>query len=288
MADRKTASESPRFTITTIERGIEKLRRRIEEVKDLNPSKVQYNDQSVKNVTLHIDETLSDVFGADYSPKFLGFLPGPSILYEYRRGIGPQVQDTFAKAIPQTVERLEGCISRLEEKRGDLEAEQEVDQPGATSSDNSSATSRKVFVVHGRDELAKEKVRTFLNKLDLEPVILDEQPNRGNTVIEKFEENADVAFAVVLFTPDDAGGLADSSNEPRPRARQNVIFELGFFVAKLGRANVCLLHKDEVEMMSDYYGVIYVPMNDGGGWRLKLAQEIENAGIKVDANQLLQ
>ena len=140
MADHKTDTESPQFTIPAIERGIEKLRRRIEDVNDLDPSQVRYDDQSVKNVTLRINETLSEVFGADYSPKFLGFLLGPSILYKYRRGIDPQVQDAFAKAIPQTVMMLEGRILSLEGKREDLEAEQEVDQSGATSSDNSSAT----------------------------------------------------------------------------------------------------------------------------------------------------
>ena len=135
---------------------------------------------------------------------------------------------------------------------------------------------------------AKEQVRTFLAKLDLEPVILDERPNQGQTVIEKFEGNTDVGFAVVLLTPDDKGGLADSSTESRPRARQNVIFELGFFVVKLCRKKVCVLHKGDVEIMSDYQGVIYVDMDDAGGWQLKLAQEIQRAGMNVDVNRLVQ
>ncbi len=282
MADRKTSTESPQFTITTIDRGIEKLRRRIEEVKDLDPSRVRYDDQSVKNVTSRINETLSEVFGADYSPKFYGFLTGSSSLYNNRRGIDAQVKNAFAEAIPQTVTMLEGRISYLKEKREDLEAE----QSGATSSDKSSANIREVFVVHGRDVAAKGEVRTFLKKLDLEPVILDERPNQGQTVIEKFEGNADVGFAVVLFTPDDTGGLADLSNKSQPRARQNVIFELGFFVGKLGRKKVCVLHKGDVEIMSDYQGVIYVPMDDRGGWQLTLAKELKSAGIDVDLNQL--
>ncbi len=283
MADRKTASESPRCTIATIDRGIKKLRRRIEEVNDLDPNKVQYNDQSVKNVTSHIAETLSEVFGADYSPKFLGFVSTAILLSGMSKA---ELKNAFAEAIPRTVKRLEGHISSLEEKREDPEAKQGVDQSGAPSLVNSSPNTRQVFVVHGRDGAAKEKVRTFLNKLDLEPVIFDEQPNQGQTVIEKFEGNADVGFAVVLFTPDDAGGLADSSNEPRPRARQNVIFELGFFVGKLGRKKVCVLHKGDVEIMSDYQGVIYVAMDKAGGWQLGLAKELKSAGIDVDLNRL--
>ena len=144
----------------------------------------------------------------------------------------------------------------------------------------------RVFVVHGRDVGAKDRVRTFLNQLNLEPVILDEQPSGGQTVIEKFEGNTDVDFAVVLLTPDDTGNLAGSSGEPKPRARQNVIFELGFFVGKLGRSRVCVLHKGEVDIMSDYHGVIYVPLNDAD-WKLKLATEIESAGMNVDMNLAL-
>ena len=150
----------------------------------------------------------------------------------------------------------------------------------------STLDSRRVFVVHGRDEAAKEKVRTFLTQLELEPVILGEQPSQGQTVIEKFEGNADVDFAVVLFTPDDTGGLADSSNEPRPRARQNVIFELGFFVGKLGRKKVCVLHKGGVEIMSDYHGIVYVDMDDAGAWQLQIAKEIRSVGLNVDMNLL--
>ncbi len=144
----------------------------------------------------------------------------------------------------------------------------------------------RVFVVHGRDDKAKLEVRGFLEQLDLDPVILDEQPSGGQTVIEKFEEHTDVDFAVVLLTPDDRGKLAGSSDESQPRARQNVIFEFGFFVGKLGRPRVCVLHKGKVDIMSDYHGVIYIPLDDAGGWKLELATEIKNAGINVDMNLL--
>ena len=144
----------------------------------------------------------------------------------------------------------------------------------------------RVFVVHGRDDKAKLEVRRFLVQLALNPVILDEQPSGGQTVIEKFEEHTDVDFAVVLLTPDDTGKLAGSPDEPKPRARQNVIFEFGFFVGKLGRSKVFVLHKGKVDIMSDYHGVIYIPLDDAGGWKWKLAKEIKNAGINVDMNLL--
>lgn len=146
-------------------------------------------------------------------------------------------------------------------------------------------SSRRVFVVHGHDDGLKETVARFLTKLDLEPVILHEQPNRGRTIIEKFEAYADVAFAVVLFTPDDVGYPAGKAEESKPRARQNVVLELGFFMAALGRERVCVLYKSGVDVPSDYSGVLYEELDSKGAWRLRLALEIKSAGIDVDLNR---
>ena len=145
----------------------------------------------------------------------------------------------------------------------------------------------KVFVVHGRDEYAQETVARFLEKLDLEPVILHEQPSKGRTIIEKFEDHADVAFAVILLTPDDLGGLNDGQPELKPRARQNVILELGFFLGKLGRQGVCSLVKSDVETPSDYDGVVYTKLDDEGAWKLNLVQELKAAGFNIDANKVI-
>ena len=149
------------------------------------------------------------------------------------------------------------------------------------------ATNR-VFVVHGRDEAAKQTVARFLEGLELEPVILQEQPSRGRTIIEKFEEYAEtVGFAVVLGTPDDVGGLADEPDNLQPRMRQNVVLELGYFTRALGRKRVCALLKGDIEKPSDYDGVIYIIMDDFGGWRMELAKELKAAGLPVDMNRLL-
>jgi predicted nucleotide-binding protein len=144
--------------------------------------------------------------------------------------------------------------------------------------------SRKVFLVHGHDDAVKQSVARFLEKLDLEPIILHEQPNKGQTVIEKFETNSDVRFAVVLLTPDDEG-RATTARDLKPRARQNVILELGYFIGKLHRARVCALHKDAVELPSDIHGVTWVRYDDAGGWRLELARELKAAGVSVDMNR---
>lgn len=144
---------------------------------------------------------------------------------------------------------------------------------------------RDVFVVHGHDEAAKERVARFIEKLELKAIILHEQPNAGRTIIEKFENYSNVGFAVVLLTLDDMGAPKGKPNTARPRARQNVIFELGYFLGKLGRNRVCMLYKEEVEIPSDYQAVLYIPMDPAGGWKLKLAKEIKNSGIDVDLNK---
>lgn len=144
----------------------------------------------------------------------------------------------------------------------------------------------KVFIVHGHDEQARETVARFVEKLGLEAIILHEQPNAGRTIIEKFEDYSNVQFAIVLLTPDDVG-KGSSETELNPRARQNVIFELGFFIGKLTRKNVCALYKEEVEILSDYQGVLYHPLDSGGGWKLALAKELKAAGFNIDMNRVL-
>jgi predicted nucleotide-binding protein len=140
----------------------------------------------------------------------------------------------------------------------------------------------KVFVVHGHDNEAKESVARYIEKLGLESIILHEQPNGGRTVIEKFEVNSrGVAFAVVLLTPDDEN-FDRASGEVNWRARQNVILELGHFVGRLGRSRVAALHKGHVEIPTDFEGVVYIPMDDAGAWKTKLAQEFVEAKISID------
>ena len=149
-------------------------------------------------------------------------------------------------------------------------------------------TSQKVFIVHGHDEGAKEAVARFVERLALDAVILDEQPSEGLTIIEKFEKHARSAdFAIVLITPDDVGAPIQEQNALKLRARQNVIFELGYFFHALGRRSVCALYKEGVELPSDIYGVVYVRMDEFDAWQLTLAREMKQAGLSFDANKLL-
>jgi predicted nucleotide-binding protein len=161
------------------------------------------------------------------------------------------------------------------------------DKPAAEHSGTAGATarSRDVFVIHGRNEATRETVARFIERLGLNAVILHEQDNRGRTVIEKFEQNADVAFAVAVLTADDVGGIRAPRPKLQPRARQNVIFELGYFFAALGRARVCALMDSDVESPSDVNGLVYIPLDSAGAWKFRLAAELRAAGLEFDLNK---
>ncbi len=171
-------------------------------------------------------------------------------------------------------ERL-AWISKIARKRSE-----EIGSKAGTAT--TAPLTRKVFVVHGRNDGIREGAARFLEKVGLEPIILHEQPNEGRTIIEKFVEYADVGYAVVLLTADDVGGHAE--NELSKRARQNVILELGFFLGSLGRERVCAVYEEGVEIPSDYSGVVFVPLDSAGLWKLSVAKEIKAAGISVDLN----
>ncbi len=148
--------------------------------------------------------------------------------------------------------------------------------------------SNRVFVVHGHASEMKQAVARTIERLGLEAVILHEKPNRGQTIIEKIERFSDVGFAVVLLSPDDTGySNATGPDVAKPRARQNVILELGYFAGKLGRENVVALHRGSIELPSDYDGVLYTPYDsDSGAWRSELVAELKESGYKVSADAL--
>ena len=144
----------------------------------------------------------------------------------------------------------------------------------------------RIFIVHGREEGPKFEIARFLERLGFDVTILHERPNRGRVLITKFqEEAADISFVVVIMTPDDIGGLKD---EPQlPRARQNVVFEFGFFIGFLGSDKVCALLAPGVEKPSDIDGVAYISLDQGKGWKAKLAGELTAAGLRFDPERLI-
>jgi predicted nucleotide-binding protein len=168
-----------------------------------------------------------------------------------------------------------------------LETEIELQTP-QTDDTPLEISGQSIFLVHGHDEGLIHEVARFLETLDIKVIVLREQPNDGRTIIEKFVDYSDVGFAVVLLTPDDKGGPINTPFEVyKPRARQNVVLELGYFLGKLGRRRVSALYREGVEIPSDYSGVLFVPLDSDGAWRLKLARELKAAGIEVDMNKAI-
>ena len=144
---------------------------------------------------------------------------------------------------------------------------------------NRTDTTDEVFVVHGHD-VVRHAVSDLISSAGLHPVMLDGRPNRGRTIIEKLEDHCNTSFAVVLMTPDDEG-RKKGSRRLKPRARQNVILELGYFLARLGRQRVCALYVAGVELPSDFHGVLYIELDEGGTWRRLLLGELVAAGLPV-------
>lgn len=144
----------------------------------------------------------------------------------------------------------------------------------------------KVFIVHGRDDLAKTETARFIEKLGFSAIILHEQASSGKTIIEKIEAHTNVGFAIVLYTPCDIGGLTGETTQ-KSRARQNVVFEHGYLIGKLGRHSVCALVKGDIETPNDISGVVYVPLDNHGAWHLAVAKELRNAGYPVDMNKII-
>ena len=274
------------LTVDAMRAAVPKIERRIKDLESFDVTSIRERwDPVIDGLVKKINGTLQDILGHgtveynEYSIRSLDTLPlimgaGPNPLPEVHQGYRDGIEGALVK-LRTLKELFEERIADAPQTAAPLRKKTE---PG---------NSRRVFVVHGRDEGTKEAVARYLAKLDLDPIILHEQPNQGKTIIEKFESHADVAFAVVLFTPDDVGYPADEPDKARPRARQNVVLEMGFFAAALGRHRVCVLFKGDIEIPSDYAGVAYVPLDGTSAWRVLVAREIRGAGIDVDLNKAM-
>ena len=152
-----------------------------------------------------------------------------------------------------------------------------------------SVANKKVFVVYGHDDIAKLQLEALLRRWDLEPIILDQQASAGQTIIEKLEEyGSDVGYAIILATPDDEG-KAKTETDYKSRVRQNVVLELGMFLAKLGREKVAILLKETAnfEKPSDIQGLVYIPFQDRvDDVALNLIRELTRQGYSIDTAKL--
>ncbi len=165
---------------------------------------------------------------------------------------------------PEKFERAKASLLKaLENTKNALQEDIYGELIDEESENLSPSLSNKVFIVHGHDSELKNDVERFIHEIGLEPIVLHRQADEGNTIIEKFEKNADVGYAFILLTPDEMAYTIDQKDIPNDskvteyRARPNVIFEFGYFVGKLGRSKVCCLHKGDTSIPSDLSGLVY-------------------------------
>lgn len=290
MARKTTPAPPPRSASLSpdeMRAGIERLSKRVADLDAFSVDAMQTgNPPELRALEASIARTLERTFGLGttdyrryhgasslsyYAVTIMG--QGPS-LGEYRNHTRQSIAD--AKAL--LAEAIRGLEEELSETASPALAETKSIRPAELS--------RRVFVVHGHDEGARESLARFLEKLGFEAIILHEKASGGKTVIEKVEAHSEVDFAVVLLTPDDVGG--ERADTLQPRARQNVLLELGYFIGKLGRHNVCALRKGNVEVPSDFSGVVYIDLDAHGAWKQGLAKELDGAGHVVDWNIVMR
>lgn len=189
---------------------------------------------------------------------------------------------------PYRANGVREAITILDSAKLELEIAREASIPEAVAvaaAPAASELSTRVFIVHGQDDGKKYELESYLQKLLAEaPIILHQEPNGGRVLIEKLEDSAaSVGYAIVLLTGDDVGRAnALESADDRPRARQNVVFEMGFFFGLIGRRRVAVLYEEGLEHPSDINGLVYVALDAAGAWKGKIASEMDHAGIPVD------
>jgi len=234
-----------------IEKGREILELAPRSHEEFKEAQRQYYKWDDFNVELLKRQFTTDKLSEEYSAfvgSFAVSLDGPYL--------GEQIKD-LKEDIEDKIHRIESIIERLEliPVAGALTPPSEAD-PKKQNIDRS-----KVFIVHGHDNEAKLEVARFVTKIGFEPIIIHEQVSASKTIIEKIEAYSDVGFGVVIYTPCDIGAKSNDAENLNGRARQNVVFEHGFLIGKLGRANVCPLVKGRVETPNDISGVVYTSMD---------------------------
>lgn len=262
-------------------KAIEKLNKLISEV-----SGIQRNSSEHTRWLANVLRILDDRFGPDsqYSTTIRAFPwkeTGSRIYSGY--DISEQIQrdnlNAFRRQMGQAKGIIQSAVDALIEKIAEFEEEASPEEKGTFDH-------KKVFIVHGHNESVKQNVARTIEAIGLTPIILAEQPDKGRTVIEKFEsEGNDVGFAVVLLTADDKG-RKNKARTMQSRARQNVVFEMGYFMALLGRERVMLLLQEGVEEPSDLKGIVYTKLDRDDAWKYRLVKELRERGYNISTDSL--
>ena len=288
--------EAPRLTADQLGRRRGRIEQCIRDLEGFDPQTVQkrFNSPEVTALQTSIEEALAGAFG-DGTPAHRRYASaarldqGPVTMAGFNVSAAAHEAQNRAKAHQylaegklRSIALLQQAIRAIDELIAD-QTEIIAEQPAALARE----AGLKVFIVHGHDEGAREAVARFLERLGFTAIILHEQANQGRTVIEKVEAHGDVGFAVVLLTPDDLGKARDAEHLTG-RPRQNVLLELGYFIGRLGRNRVCTLKRGDLEIPSDFAGVVWEAFDNANGWKQALARELEAAEYPIDWNQVMR
>ncbi len=244
------------------------LREQIKAIPEIKQEPLMAHSSLFQKWLNDTETAISEIFKDNRSPQLRNL--------QWHLGFDPT---DFASKLSSAEAELESMVTEIERFWDEETIPSGIERRG-------SPAANELFIIHGRDESARDALVGFIRQLGLKPVILADQPSDGMTIIEKFERHSEVGFAIALLTPDDVVS-SQVGEHPEARARQNVIFELGFFVGRFGRSSVCALTKGEPEIPSDYSGVVYIPMESPSDWKLPLMRELKSFGFDVDANQAL-
>jgi predicted nucleotide-binding protein len=278
---KKTTTSEPKFPAElTISRNEaeSKLQDRMQKGREIRQAQInslatleavvnKYSKWNSFNIELLKRIFTTEELAEEYSHySSLAFMVGQS----HNPSLGEKIDDLY-KNIDKKIHRIDSILERLEIIPLSI-ATSATEEPTRAP-----AKTKKIFVVHGHNEIAKTNLEVFLNEIGLEPVVLHRKADEGLTIIEKFEKHSDVGYAFILLTPDEIAYIksdedkSDNERKKEFRARPNVIFEFGYFVGKLGRSRVCCLYTGNVSLPSDVNGMIYK----------KFTSSIEEAGYSI-------
>lgn len=255
------------------------LKKQVEELPELDSVKL---DALRQRTHMLIDKIFGPMSKYHSTLKLLSFRPGMVI----QSLDGPYNNRPYVSAWIRGKESFVNLVNTMIE---DITLSFEMDNSSneKQSDGKPKPNLEKIFIVHGHNEEMKQSVARTIEKLNLKAIILHEQPNRGRTIIQKFIDNSDVGFAIVLMSADDYGfKKTEEATNASLRARQNVILELGFFLGKLGTERVIAIFEqtDNFEIPSDYDGIIFIPYDRGGRWKYDVVKELKALSYNVDAN----
>jgi len=244
---------------------------------------IEYGNEQLDIVQKRADMMIRKLFGDNsHYIKLLN-----SIHYSPMMWSPGTSESVFIRSFNRGKQELLNLLNVIKE---DVSLDLKINKETKSSKNTKISNNTNVFIVHGHNEEIKQAVARTIEKLKLNPIILHEQANKGKTIIEKLTDNSEVLYTIVILSGDDIAYLkTDSHENAKFRARQNVIFELGYFIGKLGRERVLALHQiiDDFEIPSDYSGVVFVPYDDNGKWKFDLVRELKAIGVDVDANKII-